>query len=218
MARTVLLTGFEPFGGSQVNPSARVVELVCEWHSRSPIAPGLGLTARTLPVAGGTGPGSARAAIRRAIASCRPDAVICVGEAASRSAICVEQLAFNLRNYRMRDNQGAVVRNAPVVRGAPRAIRSTAAQPGLVMAMRRAMRQRGCAVRLSNDAGRFLCNEVLFDCLHRARPGQLVGFIHVPQTPAQARQRGLCGGRPLPARESARAVLAALRWIASLPA
>lgn len=214
--RSVLLTGFEPFGESAVNPSQRVVELVSMRHARSPIARGMRLHVRTLPVVGGTGRGSARAAIRRAIAACRPDAVICVGEAASRSAICIEQVAFNVRNYRMRDNRGVSVRNAPVIKGAPRAIRASAAQPGLALAMRRAMQGRGCAVRTSQDAGRFLCNEVLFDCLHRARAGQVVGFIHVPQTPAQARRRGLCGGRPLPARESARAVIAALRWICSL--
>lgn len=212
----MLLTGFEPFGGSSTNPSARVVELLARRHARAPLARGLRLHTLMLPVVGGTGPGSARAAIRRAIASCRPDAVICVGEAATRAAICVERVAANVRSYRMRDNRGASVNNAPVIRGATRRLRATAAHPGLVRAMQLSMRGRGCAVRTSDDAGRFLCNEVLFDCLHRARQGQLVGFIHVPQTPAQARQRGRCGGRPLPASESARAVLAALRWIASL--
>ena len=211
----MLITGFEPFGGSGINPSAEIVRRIVAAHGRHPLVTQLELRGEVLPVVGGTAPGSSRHSLRHAIARHRPHAVICVGEAASRASICIERIAFNERNYRIADNSGACASARPVVRGAPRSLRSTAAHEGLARAMRRAVRGCGAAVRWSDDAGRFLCNEILFDCLHRARGAYEAVFIHVPQTPAQARMRGLCGGHPLPTAVGERAVRAAIRWIAS---
>lgn len=215
MTHRVLITGFEPFGGSGTNPSAEVVRRLAEAHRCKPLARQLHLRVEVLPVVGGTAPGSARHALRRAIARHRPHTVICIGEAASRASICIERIAFNERSYRIADNSGTRASARPVVRGAPHSLRSTAAHAGLARAMRLAVRTSGAAVRWSDDAGRFLCNEILFDCLHRARGAYETVFIHVPQTPRQAHLRGRCGGRPLRAEASARAVRAAIRWIAS---
>jgi pyrrolidone-carboxylate peptidase len=183
-------------------------------HAQRPLVRGLGLGAAVLPVVGGVAQGSARHALRRAIARHRPHAVLCFGEAASRASICIERVAYNERTYRIADNSGARVVSAPVTRGAPASLRSTAIDAGMLRAMRDAVRAFGASVRMSDDAGRFLCNEVLFDCLHRARGGYTAVFIHVPQTPAQARMRGDCGGSPLPTAISARAAIAAVRWLA----
>lgn len=211
----ILISGFEPFGGSDTNPSADVVSRVTAAHKRRPLGPGLSLKGLVLPVVGGTRPGSARHALRNAIARTAPDAVICFGEAASRAAICVERVAFNERSYRIADNGGVRVVSAPVIRGAPPSLRSRASHGRLLRAMRAAVRAHGVAVRVSDDAGRFLCNEVLFDCLHRARGAYTAVFIHLPQTPAQARVRGTLGGQPLPLAWSVRAAIAAIRSIAA---
>lgn len=210
----VLITGFEPFGGSGANPSEQIVRRLLAQHERRPLAEGLALHGAVLPVIGGIAQGSARRALREAIARVRPHAVVCFGEAASRASICVERTAFNERTYRIADNSGRTASSSPVIRGAPATLHSTAAHPGLLRAMRDAVRTHGAAVRFSDDAGRFLCNEILFDCLHRARSAYESVFIHVPQTPAQARVRGNLGGTPLPASTSARAAAAAIRWIA----
>lgn len=210
-----MITGFEPFGGSGSNPSEEIVRRILASHARRPLHASLDLHGEILPVVGGTAPGSARHALRRALRRHRPHAVLCIGEAASRASICIERIAFNERSYRIADNSGACATSKPVVRGAPASLRSTAAHPDLLRAMRHAVRDHGAPVRMSDDAGRFLCNEVLFECLHRARGAYEALFIHVPQTPAQARQRGLLGGRPLRPNVSAIAVSAAIRWIAS---
>ncbi|MBU3727847.1 MAG: hypothetical protein FGM37_01150 [Phycisphaerales bacterium] len=210
----IVVSGFEPFGGSELNPSAEVVRRVMAAHADRALGRELALHGITLPVVGGVRPGSARHAIRAAIAEFRPQTVICLGEAATRASICIERIAFNERSYRIADNSGSRIASAPVVRGAPKCLRSTAAHPGMLRAMRLAVRAHGATVRMSDDAGRFLCNEVLFDCLHRARGVYEAVFIHVPQTPAQARVRGSCGGIPLPAAISARAAIAAIRWLA----
>jgi pyroglutamyl-peptidase len=211
----ILISGFEAFGGSDTNPSADVVSRVTAAHRRRPLARGLSLEGLILPVVGGTRPGSARHAVRKAIARAKPDAVVCFGEAASRAAICIERMAFNERSYRIADNDGARIASAPVIRAAPSSLRSTASHQGMLRAMRSAVRAHGVAVRMSDDAGRFLCNEVLFDCLHRARGAYTAVFIHLPQTPAQARARGNLGGQPLPLAWSVRAAIAAIRWIAA---
>lgn len=184
-------------------------------HRGGPLVPRLELHGIVLPVVGGVRPGSARHALRQTIARTKPDAVVSIGEAASRSAICIERIAFNERTYGIADNSGSRVLRAPVVRGAPAELRSTAAHAGMMRAMRDAVRERGAAVGWSDDAGRFLCNEVLFDCLHRANGAYEAVFIHVPQTPGQARARGTLGGTPLPVLWSARAAAAAIRWLAS---
>lgn len=211
----ILISGFEPFGGSDNNPSEGVVRTVLASHARRPLARNLSLFGTILPVVGGTRPGSARHTMRRCITDARPNAVICFGEAASRAAICLERVAFNERKYRVADNQGVRIASAPVIRGAPRSLRSTASHQGMLRAMRAAVRAHGVAVRMSDDAGRFLCNEVLFDCLHRAHGAYEAVFIHLPQTPAQARARGNLGGQPLPLAWSVRAAIAAIRWIAA---
>ena len=210
-----MITGFEAFGGSSSNPSEEIVRRILSSHARRPLAAGLALHGEILPVVGGTAPGSARHALRRALRRHRPHAVLCIGEAASRTSICIERIAFNECTYRIADNSGVCATSKPVVRGAPASLRSTAAHPGLLREMRHAVRAHGASVRMSDDAGRFLCNEVLFECLHHARGAYEAAFIHVPQTPAQARRRGRLGGRPLRSAVSARAVSAAIRWIAS---
>ena len=210
----ILISGFEPFGGSASNPSADIVRRVMAAHQRRPLASRLALHAITLPVIGGVRRGSARHTLRRAITRSRPHAVICFGEAASRSSICVERIAYNERSYRMADNSGVRTESSPVIAGASESLRSTAAHAGLVRAMRSAVRAHGGDVRMSDDAGRFLCNEVLFDCLHRARGAYEAVFLHVPQTPAQARIRGRLGASPLPVAVSVRAAIAAIRWFA----
>lgn len=210
----VLITGFEPFGGATSNPSGDIVRRLLVAHRRRRLAAGLALHGLVLPVVGGVGDGSARRALRAAIDAVAPHAVVCFGEAASRASICIERVAINERTYRIADNSGMRVSSAAVTRGAPRTLRSTAAHPGMLRAMRAAVRAYGASVRMSDDAGRFLCNEVLYDCLHRARGRHEAVFIHVPQIPAQARMRGDCGGTPLPAAISARAAIAAVRWLA----
>lgn len=211
----ILISGFEPFGGSRTNPSSAIVRRLLAMHRRRPLVPHLELHGIVLPVVGGVKPGSARHALRQTIARTKPDAVVSFGEAASRSAICLERVAFNERTYRIADNSGSRVARAPVVRGAPAELRSTAAHAGMMRAMRDDVRERGAAVRWSDDAGRFLCNEILFDCLHRARGAYEAVFIHVPQTPAQARARGTLGGTPLAVTCSVRAAAAAIRWLSS---
>lgn len=202
----VLVTGFQPFGGSLVNPSAELVERLA--HEG---APGCEVRAAVLPVVGGTGPGSARAALDAVLDALRPDAVVMFGEAHTRGEIGIERVAVNLRDYVLADNAGTVVHDQPVVPGAPDAL--FAALP--VRRMLEAALMAGVPCALSMTAGTFLCNEVMFHVLERrARTGgpAFAGFMHVPQLPVQAAARPVqAAPMPLPAMvRGARSALAGL--------
>ncbi len=204
----VLVTGFEPFGGSPINPSAVLLELL-----ESAGAPGCQLRTLLLPVVGGTGSGSARAALDAALDALQPDALVLFGEAHTRGAISIERVAVNLRDYRIADNSGDVVQDTPVVAGAPDAL--FAALP--VRAMADAVEAADVPVELSLSAGAFLCNEVMFHALERRlRTGapQQCGFIHLPQLPEQAALRPT-HARPMPAQELLRGAQAALAALAT---
>ena len=51
--------------------------------------------------------------------------------------------------------------------------------------MVRAIREAGVPSELSNSAGTYVCNHLLYQVLHHAAPGVRAGFIHVPCIPEQ---------------------------------
>src|SRR5512146_3041576 len=109
----LLLTGFEPFGGSPVNPSEQVVRAI----ERQGIK-GVQLQTAILPVERIAGP----AMLIRAVQNDKPDAVLCLGEASRRAAISIERIAVNLLDYRIPDNAGQRVVDEPIVPNGPAAL------------------------------------------------------------------------------------------------
>jgi len=160
----VLVTGFEPFGGSPVNTSQQIVEAV---------------GGVVLPVS------YARAAeaLREAVRAADPEVVVCFGQA-DREAISVERFAHNLDCAESEDNDGAVSAREIDPDG-PVAYRSTLPVEAIVAALRAA----DVPAEASRDAGGYLCNHVfyvLMRLLERDRPGTIGGFVHVPaEMPAE---------------------------------
>lgn len=172
----LLLTGFEPFGGSSVNPSERCVRALAD----DPPA-GVEIATATLPCVDG----ACEQALLAAVHSSGPDAVIALGEHGRESALAFERLGVNLRDYRIPDNAGATVRDEPVVAGAPAGYFSTLP----VRSMCEAAVGAGVPARLSRDAGTFLCNQALFALLHAQAVGDIACpacFVHVPRLPEQS--------------------------------
>lgn len=185
----VLVTGFEPFAGSRVNPSAEVASRL----AGTAIA-GIELSIEILPVVGVTAGKRLLAAIGRT----RPDAVVLLGEHGESPAIHLERVALNLRDYRIPDNAGKVVTDRPIVAGGPDAIFATLPLRKMLAAVVGA----GIPGVLSNSAGTFLCNEVLYVALHHLRSSRRpvpCGFIHVPSLPEQA----VGSPRPRPSMDAA---------------
>jgi pyroglutamyl-peptidase len=194
----ILVTCFEPFGGSHVNPTMEIVRLLgsmpCGRGSRA---------YATLPVVGGTEPASAWARVAPIIEASMPDAVIALGESAKADAITFERIAVNLRDSRIADNAGVLVVDEPVIDGGADAIFTTLP----VRELAQACLDAGVPPALSLSAGSFLCNEVMFHALDRAQregSGMLAGFVHLPQLESQHRLRPV-EARPIPLDELLRA-------------
>jgi pyroglutamyl-peptidase len=195
--RTILVTGFEPFGGEAVNAS---------WEAARKLD-GCGIgefaaVARRLPCAYD----ASVEELVRAIKTLRPEAVLMTGQAARRSVVCVERFAHNLDDAAAPDNLGVLRKAAAISEGAPE--RLEAAAP--VKAIAGAIREAGIPARVSRSAGGFVCNHLYFGALQylrdegRATPAV---FVHLPATPGQTPPAA--SARRLTAAEAAKALKAA---------
>ena len=206
----LLLTGFEPFGGSAINPSQEVVRAIEAQHAQHD---GIELHTRILPVEAKRGP----ATLVKAIDAARPDAVLCLGESGRAAAITIERLFINLADYRIADNAGVSLVNRAIVADGPAAYFSTLP----VQALRDAIVASGVGVEFSLSAGAFLCNHVAYAMLHhlrRKRRAIPAGFVHLPRLPEQVRGGGGQGAGPsMPLDEMVRAVRAMIDALASSP-
>jgi len=174
--KTVLLTGFEPFGGESVNPSWEAVKQL----QLQPID-GAEIVVRQLP----TVFDSSLEALRDAVNETNPSLVICVGQAGGRSEITVERVAINVNDARIPDNAGNQPIDMPVVEGGPVAYWSSLPYKTMVQAMNR----EGVPASVSHTAGTFVCNHIFYGLAHLIaveRPGMRGGFIHIPFLPEQA--------------------------------
>lgn len=173
---TILLTGFEPFGGETVNPSWEAVRRLDGWECR-----GHRVAARLMPCVFG----AALDTLERAVAETDPVALLAVGQAQSRAELSLERVAVNLDDARIPDNAGNRPVDVPVVAGGPTAY--FASLP--IKAIATALRSAGIPAGLSHSAGSFVCNHLFYGACHlRAvrRPDLRVGFLHIPLAPEQA--------------------------------
>ena len=128
-------------------------------------------------------------ALRGAIHEVRPDIVLCVGQAGGRTELCLERVAINVQDARIKDNDGKQPIDRPVVRDGPAAHFATLPIKACVAEMRKA----GLPAAVSNTAGTFVCNNVfyaLMDLAARHPIPMRAGFLHIPYVPEQATRLG----------------------------
>jgi len=198
----ILVTGFEPFGGHPSNPSEQIAKAV-----DGRVVGGQVVRAAVLPVhhvEAGTAAGNL-------LREHDPLAVLHVGLAGGRARIALERVAVNVMDYDVADNAGYQARGEPCVPGGPAAYLSTLPLPAILEALTR----ESIPTYLSDTAGTYLCNQTLYATLHAvsaASSRALVGFMHVPLSPAMVAASGLDQPSMDPAI-GVRAVEAALRVI-----
>ncbi|RMG75332.1 MAG: pyroglutamyl-peptidase I [Chloroflexi bacterium] len=171
----LLLTGFEPFGDSDINPSAQIVARL----GREGIA-GVELVTAVLPVDRHRGPTQ----LIQAVQDHAPGAVLCLGLADNRPTIAIERVAINLLDFGITDNDGNQIVDEPIVADGPAAYFTTLP----TRAMHDAALAAGVPIQLSLSAGAFLCNQVTFALLHHLATASLAipaCFVHVPYLPEQ---------------------------------
>ncbi|RMI07058.1 pyroglutamyl-peptidase I, partial [Cellulomonas triticagri] len=177
---TVLLTGFEPFDGQEVNASwAAVREVAAGWDAE---AEGATLVTALLPVSFARAPG----ALDALLAEHAPDLVVAVGEAGGRSAVSVERVGLNVQDARIPDEDGAQPVDSPVVADGPAAYFSTLPVKACLAAVLAA----DVPGEVSSTAGTYVCNTLAYVVGDRlaagaGAPGARGGFVHVPRLPEQ---------------------------------
>lgn len=172
----ILLTGFEPFGESTLNPSQKLIESLPE-----KLFDDVQLIRAILPVDQNLGPKKLLAQIHQH----QPDAVLSFGLSSGRSKISLERVALNLMDFRIPDNSGKKVSDKTVVEDGPAAYFTTLP----VREMLEALQSSGIPAELSLTAGAYLCNQVFYLMMHEINQKQLpirAGFIHLPALPEQA--------------------------------
>lgn len=198
MTVKLLLTGFEPFGGETVNPAQDALALVPDRIGT------LGIVKLILPVVFGKSIAELRAALREH----RPDAVLCIGQAGGRMEVTPERVALNLIDARIPDNENNQPADEPIFADGPAAYFATLPVKDMAAAIRIA----GLPARVSNTAGLFVCNHVMYGALYHLAhelPGAIGGFMHVPYTPEQA-ARQATAQPSMATADIARAIVAAI--------
>jgi len=172
----VLLTGFDPFGGSTVNPSWQAVQAL---HGRR-IA-GRQVVGAEVP----TVFGASLQRLAELMEQHRPELVVCTGQAGGRGSLSLERVAINVNDARIPDNAGAQPIDTPVVADGPAAYFSSLP----IKAMLKALLDAGVNAEVSQTAGTFVCNHIFYGLMHAlAQPqweGTRGGLVHVPWLPQQ---------------------------------
>ena len=174
----ILLTAFEPFGGETINPALEAVKLTSDSVGEAKI---IKLTVPTVFY-------KSIAVVTAAIEKERPDAVLCVGQAEGRCELTPERVAINLDDARIPDNEGNQPIDRPIFADGAPAYFSTLP----IKAMARSIRDAGIPASVSNTAGTFVCNHLMYGVLYtleKQHRGVRSGFMHVPAAPSQAAHR-----------------------------
>ena len=180
----ILVTGFEPFNGATVNPSEQIV-------NRLAAPAGVTLIKEILPVEFG----KTTVRLQELFRKHQPDVVLSIGQAGGRREISVERVAINIDNVKssngsklLPDNAGAMpVDEIIKVDGAPAYF---ATLP--IWQMVAAIQEKGISAGISNSAGTYVCNHIMYENLYQAAkkyPQMKSGFIHVPFLPEQIAHR-----------------------------
>ncbi len=170
----ILVTAFDAFGGESLNPAERALELLDDRISEAEI---IKLKVPTVF-------GKSVDTVIRALEDTKPDAVLLIGQAGGRFDVTPERVAINLDDARIADNEG----NQPIDKTIAKEGAAAYFSSLPVKAMVREIREGGLPASLSNSAGTFVCNHLMYGVLHHIAKNNLEirgGFIHVPYAPEQ---------------------------------
>ena len=170
----ILLTAFTPFDGENINPALEAMKLLPDKIGN------LEVLKLEVPTVFGK---SARLVLET-IEQEKPDFVLSIGQAGGRAEITPERIAINIDDAGIPDNEGNQPVDRPIYLDGENAYFSTLP----VKAMVEAIKKEGVPASVSNSAGTYVCNHLLYSVLHSIKKNALpikAGFIHVPYIPEQ---------------------------------
>lgn len=167
----LLLTGFEPFGGSDVNSSWEVAVRVGQQPPE-----GVNIEVRQLPVS------FVRAgeAVRKILNEARPDVLVMLGQRGTGQSIDIERIAVNMMDSVKPDNDGDCPQEQQIAADGEAAYFSNLP----VKVLRDAVLQKGIPARVSNSAGLYVCNIAYYIALKEIYEKKLLTravFVHLPK-------------------------------------
>lgn len=174
--QTILLTGFEPFGGEQSNPSWLAVQQLDGYQLDDEVQ----IVSRQLSCVFE----KSQIELQTAIVELKPVLVLAVGQAGGRTELCFEKVAINFIDARIADNAGTQPLGEPVVAEGPTAYFTTLPIKAIV----NSLKQQGIPAAVSYTAGTYVCNTVFYALMHQLKdkPKVRAGFLHIPYAPEQA--------------------------------
>ncbi len=165
----LLITGFDPFGGEKINPAWEAVNALPNEVD------GVEVIKVQMPIVFKK---SAKK-LFEAIDTIKPDVVICVGQAGGRFDFNVERVAINIDDGRIPDNEGYQPIDVKIFEDGESAYFATLPIKAMVEEARKA----GVPSSVSNTAGTYVCNHIMYSLLYYINKNKLNirgGFIHVP--------------------------------------
>lgn len=174
----LLLTAFDPFGEDKINPALEAVKLVADKIDDVEI---IKLEVPTVF-------GKSIDLVAKTIDEVKPDAVLCVGQAGGRFEITPERVAINVDDARIKDNEGNQPIGSKIKADGENAYFSNLP----IKAMVKEIKDAGIPGAVSNSAGTFVCNHLMYGVLYHIFKNNLGikgGFVHVPFIPEQVVNR-----------------------------
>lgn len=166
--KRILITGFEPFGNNKMNSSEIVLKNLPDFNF-------VELYKELLHVSFSR---SVKTVIQL-LNDIKPDIVISLGQAGSRNSVDIERIAINIDDCRNPDNDGVMFKDTKIIENGPDALFSTLP----VRNMADAVVACNIPSKVSNSAGTFVCNHLLYSILYYIKENHLsvkAGFVHLP--------------------------------------
>lgn len=170
----ILVTGFDPFGEDSINPALEAVQALPEQIV------GADIIKLEIPTAAY----DSLDKIEKAIEQYDPEMILSVGLAGGASELRIERIGININDFRIKDNAGNQYIDEPIFEDGENAYFSNLPIKTMVSAIRNG----NIPAVISNSAGTYVCNHVLYGVrylIEHKYPGKKSGFIHVPYLPCQ---------------------------------
>ncbi len=170
----ILVTGFDPFNNALINPSLEILKLLPNKIDNYTIHK------LVLP----TVFNDSLELIDNYLLNNKIDYIVSLGQAGGRKGITIERIGINIDDARIGDNLGNTPIDKPIIKDGANAYFSNLP----IKALTKVLNDNGYDTSVSNTAGTFVCNHVMYYCLYLANTkynNLKTGFIHVPYLPEQ---------------------------------
>ncbi|MCG8545187.1 MAG: pyroglutamyl-peptidase I [Alphaproteobacteria bacterium] len=208
--KPILLTGFEPYGDTPINPAEQVATKLDGAEIDGAV-----VVSRIVPNTFF----KCIDFMKSTIEAVQPEIIVMLGEYPGRAVITVERIAQNLNDdvrYQLKDNDGNSVQDELTAPDGPVAYYATLP----IRAMVRAMRDAGIPADISDVTATFCCNHLMYGTLHHIAVNRLdirAGWIHLPYLPEVAACVENLGAPSMSVETAAAGVRAAIAAILAHP-